>query len=186
MDSMSEQMMNMHWLPEMVNYHLPRWEELPEIDLYMDQVLHFIEKYAIFPVDEEGQSITKSMINNYVKLGLMPKPIKKKYSRTHVAYLIAITTLKQVLTISEVQQACIQQIKKCGERESYNLFCQEQENAMKYVIGKMTGQNFLADEIQTEKLTSENRTIKLATLAFASKVMTQKIIQYEALEQSNL
>ena len=170
MDSMSEQMMNMHWLTEMVNYHLPRWEELPEIDLYMDQVLHFIEKYAIFPV----------------KLGLMPKPIKKKYSRTHVAYLIAITTLKQVLTISEVQQACIQQIKKCGERESYNLFCQEQENAMKYVIGKMTGQNFLADEIQTEKLTSENRTIKLATLAFASKVMTQKIIQYEALEQSNL
>lgn len=171
---------NVDWLDEVANYHLPRWEELPEIDLYMDQVLNFIEKYAIFPVEEEGNGITKSMINNYVKLGLMPKPVKKKYSRTHVAYLIAITTLKQVLTISEVQKACIQQIKKSGERAAYNLFCQEQENAMKYVVGKMKNKNLLSEAEQMDVLTVENMTVKLATLAFASKVMAQKIIQYEA------
>lgn len=172
--------MHINELDGMKNYHLPRWEELPEIDLYMDQVLSFIEKYALFPISEDGQGITKSMINNYVKLGLMPKPIKKKYSKRHVAYLIAITTLKQVLTISEVKQACIQQIRRTGEREAYNLFCKEQERSIQYMIEKIF-QKDLSSENETHEFHPDDAVVRLATTAFAAKILAQKMIQFEEL-----
>lgn len=175
--SMTEERMD--WLNGIINYHIPRWEELPDIDLYMDQVLNFIEKYALLPTrEDDSPCITKSMINNYVKLGLMPKPVKKKYSRTHVAYLIAITMLKQVLTISEVQQACIQEIRKSGEREAYNLFCSEQERAIRQMVGKMTQQN-LAQAGEENEFNQNHAVVRLAADAFAAKILAQKMIQFE-------
>ena len=64
------------------SYHLPRWNELPDFDLYMDQILNFLEKNTeIFGISEKEKIITNSMINNYVKLGLIKAPIKKKYNK---------------------------------------------------------------------------------------------------------
>ena len=85
--------------------HLPRWEELPDFDLYMDQVISLIERYLNILDDGKERIITSAMINNYVKLKLIPKPIKKKYNKEHIAFLIAITLLKQILTISEVRDS---------------------------------------------------------------------------------
>ena len=83
--------------------HIPRWNELPEIDLYLDQVVNYLEKYLDqYNVIREEKIITKTMINNYVKLGIMPAPEKKKYSREHIAYLIVICVLKQVYSISDI------------------------------------------------------------------------------------
>ena len=86
----------------LLSYHLPRWEELPDFDIYMDQIIALIERYLNILDDGKERIITNSMINNYVKLKLIPKPNKKKYNKEHIAYLIAITLLKQILTISEV------------------------------------------------------------------------------------
>ena len=83
--------------------HIPRWNELPEIDLYLDQVVNYLEKYlAQYSVNKEDKIITKTMINNYVKQGIMPAPEKKKYSRAHIAYLMVICVLKQVYSISDI------------------------------------------------------------------------------------
>ena len=83
--------------------HIPRWNELPEIDLYLDQVVSYLEKYLEqYNVNKEDKIITKTMINNYVKLGIMPAPEKKKYSRQHIAYLIVICVLNQVYSISDI------------------------------------------------------------------------------------
>ena len=83
--------------------HIPRWNELPEIDLYLDQVVNYLEKHlGQYNVNEEDKIITKTMINNYVKLGIMPAPEKKKYSREHIAYLIVICVLKQIYSISDI------------------------------------------------------------------------------------
>ena len=93
------------WSDTLQDFHLPRWEELPNFDLYLDQVITLIEGYLQHLFDEENDTIlTSAMINNYVKLKLIPKAEKKRYNRVHIAYLIAITILKQVLTISEVKQ----------------------------------------------------------------------------------
>ena len=79
---------------------IPLWNELPELDLYMDQIIVLMEKYL--GSSQEDKLITPSMINNYVKLGIIPRPTKKKYSKTHIAYLIIICSLKQVMPIADI------------------------------------------------------------------------------------
>ncbi len=85
------------------NHSIPKWADLPEIDLYMDQVIALMEKYLIDNSSQETKLITPSMINNYVKLGIMPAPVKKKYSREHLAYLVIICSLKQVMPIANIK-----------------------------------------------------------------------------------
>ena len=60
------------------DFHLPRYEELPDLEIYMDQVLQLLNKY-IDPIVQTD--ITKTMINNYVKKGVVNPPIKKKYTK---------------------------------------------------------------------------------------------------------
>lgn len=81
----------------------PAWEELPGIPLYMDQVILYLgESLELF--QREGSSLlTSSMINNYVKTGLIPHPDKKKYTKEHLAGLMAVCMLKQVLPIQDIK-----------------------------------------------------------------------------------
>ena len=85
------------------NHSIPKWKDLPEIDLYMDQVIALMEKYLANDNNQDSKLITPSMINNYVKHGIMPPPTKKKYSREHLAYLVIICSLKQVMPISNIK-----------------------------------------------------------------------------------
>ena len=104
--------------------HIPRWNELPEIDLYLDQVVNYIEKYlGQYNVNKEDKIITKTMINNYVKQGIMPAPEKKKYSREHIAYLIVICVLKQVYCISDIGKLIALTIQYFELSKAYNRFC---------------------------------------------------------------
>lgn len=84
----------------------PAWEELPGIPLYMDQVILYLgESLELF--QREGSSLlTSSMINNYVKTGLIPHPEKKKYTKEHLAGLMAVCMLKQVLPIQRTSRPC--------------------------------------------------------------------------------
>lgn len=84
----------------------PKWSELPEIDLYLDQVLLYVNQVGkANQQDEKG--LTASMINNYVKHGHLEKPVKKKYNRKQVARLIVITALKNVFSIQEISQTLV-------------------------------------------------------------------------------
>ena len=77
------------------NFHLPRWNELPNLDLYLDQLVTILEKYLKDCIgNKEETIITKTMINNYVKQGLIKPPRKKKYSRLHIATLIVICIVR--------------------------------------------------------------------------------------------
>ena len=80
---------------------LPKWEELPDIDLYMDQVIALMNRYL--DNRTKDKMITPSMVNNYVKMKVMPAPVKKKYTREHLMYLIVICVLKQVMPLSSVE-----------------------------------------------------------------------------------
>ena len=86
------------------NFSYPKWEDIPNIDLYLDQVLLYVNQVCapISPDKEKG--LTASMVNNYVKHGYLTKPDKKKYQRRQIARLIAITTLKSVFSIQEIAQ----------------------------------------------------------------------------------
>ncbi len=79
-------------------------EDVPNIDLYMDQVTTFMDKHLIGAKRfEEDKILTKTMINNYTKNELMPPPDKKKYSKEHLFLLIFIYYLKNILSISDIQ-----------------------------------------------------------------------------------
>ena len=64
------------------NINIPTWDELPSFELYMDQVITLINEYLDVMRDNEDEGvITKNMINNYVKMKIMPPSVRKKYSR---------------------------------------------------------------------------------------------------------
>lgn len=78
-------------------------EDIPGIDLYMDQVTTFMDKaLARFKRFEGDKVLTKTMINNYTKAKIFPPPIKKKYTRTHIMLLIMIYHLKSILSIRDI------------------------------------------------------------------------------------
>ena len=75
------------------------WDALPDISLYMDQVIGYMPRQLI--QYEQGDALTSAMVNNYIKDGLLPRAEGKRYSRIHLAYLTAICALKQVLPVRE-------------------------------------------------------------------------------------
>lgn len=79
-------------------------EDVPNIDLYMDQVLTFLDsKLKSVVRQQEDRPLTKTMINNYAKNDLLPPPVKKKYSKEHVLLLIFIYYYKGVIPMNEIQ-----------------------------------------------------------------------------------
>lgn len=85
-------------------FSYPKWEDIPNIDLYLDQVLLYVNQVCAPISTDKDKGLTASMVNNYVKHGYLTKPDKKKYQRKQIARLIAITTLKSVFSIQEIAQ----------------------------------------------------------------------------------
>ena len=85
-----------------VDYIRP--EEIPNIDLYMDQVTTFMDKhFSSTKRYSEDKILTKTMINNYTKNNLLPPSVKKKYSREHMLLLILIYYFKNILSIKDIE-----------------------------------------------------------------------------------
>lgn len=80
-------------------------DELPNIDLYMDQVTTFMDRKLSDTTRNKGKDkvLTKTMINNYAKNNLLPPPVKKKYSKEHILVLVFIYYFKNILSISDIQ-----------------------------------------------------------------------------------
>ena len=95
----------------------PKWSELPTIDLYLDQVLLYVNQLDSSSIVDDDKGLTAAMINNYVKNGHLDKPIKKKYSRRQLARLIVITCLKNVFAIQEISKT-ISSLTKDGDSEA--------------------------------------------------------------------
>lgn len=147
--------------------HIPRWNELPEIDLYLDQVVNYLEKYlGQYSVSKEDKIITKTMINNYVKQGIMPAPEKKKYNRTHIAYLIVICILKQVYSISDIGKLITLTIEYFELSKAYNRFCANLEISIKNVFTRKEFPNI-------ERMTEEQYLLKNVVQSFADKLYVE-------------
>ena len=116
-------------------HRLPRWESFPDIELYMDQVVAVMDKgLALYNKQGEDESklITPSIINNYVKLKVIPAPNKKKYNREHLAYLVMICILKQTLAISSIVKIIETNLESKSINELFNEFCNIYENVIPF------------------------------------------------------
>jgi len=147
---------------QLLNLTFIRFDELPDFGLYSDQVIAIIEKQLSFlNATQEERIITPAMINNYVKLQLIDKPERKKYYKTHIAQLIVITLLKQVLPLSEVKKGLELQVSIRGFQIAFDTFCQElEESVYTEVTAPFTGKVVIPEEKKADvpvlTLISEN------------------------------
>ncbi|AMC00826.1 Domain of uncharacterised function (DUF1836) [Aerococcus viridans] len=148
---MEKQLEFENWVKSLDDVSMPRWEEITDIPLYMDQLIavvtQYLEPFQIFSSDKKP--VTPSMVNNYVKLGLIPKPIKRHYSKRHIAYLIVITLFKEVISIQDIRRVLIFLAQSQGNSNAYNQFC-----ALLEITIKRRGHVYLNvavdDEIETD------------------------------------
>lgn len=121
MDTINKSLEN--WLNDLNNFSFKSFEQLPDLELYMDQVVTFLEKQLyVFQTSTMDKQITPSMINNYVKGEVLPAPVSKKYSKEHLALIEEICTLKQVLSIAEVKQILDKSYSDQDKSTSFNHF----------------------------------------------------------------
>lgn len=105
------------------------WEQLPDIELYKDQVISYMQR-QLLPYDEE-EPLTGAMINNYIKAGALPRPNGKKYGKEHLALLTAICALKPVMSVSDMEYLLRSQSGKIEAESFYKLLSTSMEQIMK-------------------------------------------------------
>ena len=116
----------------MVTFHLPRYAELPDVGLYLEQITKYINGF-LTPLG--CIDITSSMIRNYVKKGLIANPVKKQYYANHIAHLISIAILKNVLSLENINELFLRQKKVYTDEIAYDYFCMELENILYFQFG---------------------------------------------------
>ena len=113
-------------------FRLPRYQELPNVGLYLEQTTKYINGY-LAPLG--CLEITASMISNYVKKGLIPNPIKKQYYAEHLAYLFFVAAAKQLVSIENLVLLVQLQKDTYTLPVAYDYFCDELEDMIFYVFG---------------------------------------------------
>ena len=139
-------------------FHLPRYQDLPNMGLYLEQTTKYINHF-LAPLG--CIEITSSMISNYVKKGLIPSPVKKQYYADQLAYLFFIAIAKQVLSMENIIALAEQQRKTYTIPVAYDYFCMELENMLYFVFG-------LTDTVEEVGVTNTHQKNMLRSLIIAA------------------
>lgn len=129
-------------------FRLPRYEELPNVGLYLEQTTKYINGY-LAPLG--CLEITSSMVSNYVKKGLIPNPVKKQYFAEHIAYLFFVAFAKNLVSMEDISLLIEIQRQSYTLPVAYNYLCIEMENMLFYVFGLKDSIDVLGDTKSDEK-----------------------------------
>ena len=144
------------------------WGDILDIDLYMDQIVGYMERQHIgFRVSE---NLTGAMVNNYVKQNIMPKASGKKYNREHVAYLTAICLLKQIVPVKDVGYLLENQISKDTTSQFYKKY-------VSVLDEKLTLTNDKIDKSMTNDEIAE-LALELAISSYTQKLACECLLNY--------
>lgn len=169
------------WDKFITDYHLPEWDAIPDLGLYMDQVVVLLAQYLNFiPAMPGGKEsfVTSSTINNYVRLKIMPAPVKRKYFRVHIAYLIMILTMKQSLSISDVQKVIPPDSSEEEVRAVYDDYSEKfRRLALFFNQQVQTGAEGIRTPGQSGDNAVELLVIESALIAGFSKILAEKLIR---------
>jgi hypothetical protein len=126
------------WLDDLDGKHPAEFDMLPDIGLYMDQVQTYIDRQlGLYRRDDNDRLLTPAMINNYIKDNLIPRAEIKKYTPTHLALLIMIGTLKQVLSIPNLVQL-LSAIREPAEVQTlYQYYRQIQQSSLEEIVSQV-------------------------------------------------
>ena len=164
------------WEKKVEEKCLPTWEELPGIELYMDQIITLVDGYLANL--GSYKTITQPMVNNYVKLGIMPAPVKKKYSKKHLAYLIIICFLKQTLSMELIKKIIPVDSKDEDIIEIYRAFTENQKKAYSYVMENV--KKVAVPILETESNERMNDLVlQISITSNLCKLLTETVIPVE-------
>ncbi|AMC92859.1 hypothetical protein AOC36_02320 [Erysipelothrix larvae] len=171
------------WIHEIKDFTLPRYSELPEIPLYLDQVLEYVNSKLMPIFRYEKYEITGSMINNYVKHKMMSAPIKKRYSRNHIAYIMTITILKQINSIPSISQGIKAVRSEFGSGDAYDIFIGFVEEGIRHILAQTYDNTSIY--LGEEKIVSTLVPMKAACIAFAAKIVAEHALESLMEEKNN-
>ena len=181
------------WERYLDDYRLPTWGEIPDIGLYMDQVVTLLSGYLDYmpPELKEEQVITPAAINNYVRKKIMPEPVKKKYYRMHIAYLIMVCTLKQSLSIPTLQTMIPMGLSGEELQRVYSAFVARHRMACRYFVrevrvaaGGILGHG--PEELSEFSTDDTNDLITtVAVISGFARLMAEKLLLLEGKDLSN-
>ena len=168
--------MNKKELISLEKVHIPKWNELPNVDLYLDQIVTFINsslsEFLFLNTSDnkkENQLLTKTMINNYVKNNLIEAPVKKKYSKVQCAKIFVICILKQVYSMNDIGKLIDIALKHSDIEKAYNSFCMQFEEALICAYKKQ--------DFNVEEAINDNKyLLKAVLLSCSYKIYAQDII----------
>lgn len=117
---------------EIRDFTLPRYEQLPFVGLYLEQTAQYVNQ-CLQPLG--FAEMTGSMIRNYIKMGLVSKPVHKQYQADHIAHIISISILKHVLPLEQIHVLFSRQEAVYTVPVAYDYFCMEMENVLQARFG---------------------------------------------------
>ncbi len=179
------------WEKYLEEFTLPAWKEIPDIGLYMEQVIILLKKYLDYlpPELKDEQIITAATINNYVRTKIMPEPIKKKYYREHIAYLVMICTMKQILPIAVISRIIPMNISGEDVRNIYDRYADRHKKTSTYFLKQIrlvAGPILDHKEVVDESVTDTDDLIMMCTIyAGFSKLMAEKLLLLDGKDITN-
>lgn len=156
-------------------FQLPLYNEIPDVGLYLDQTVKYINTF-FKPLP--NMELTSSMVSNYVKKGLIERPIKKCYSRDQICYLMFIVIAKTVLSMENIQLLFNIQKKVYDEKTAYEYLRIELQNILDYVFG-------LKEEIEMIGVTQsdEKEMLRNTIITFSHKIYLELCLEVIKEEQ---
>ncbi|MDD6396426.1 MAG: DUF1836 domain-containing protein [Firmicutes bacterium] len=163
------------WCGELSEFSVGNWDEWPDIDLYMDQVISYLDKYMnYFRIYDDEKMITPSIINNNTKDGVLPKPVKKKYSRSLLSTLLIFCITRQVLSGQELSTMLGEITKSEDFASIHKNFGDILESQLKHTVEQIESDTNNFETADRWELAQT--AMRLSLEAFAAGIAARKIL----------
>lgn len=152
----------------------PRWTDLPQFDLYMDQVVQFVNEL----VTPAGMGeITPTMVNNYVKKGIISAPVKKKYTRGQLANIIVIAILKPVFNLDTIAAGIDYQLVNRQPQQAYDAFILSFTAAVQQAYADFGGDLVVSTASLEDTTVAQSAMVKLSINAVLQKLLVESMVR---------
>lgn len=161
---------------EISAFRLPRYDDIPNVGLYLEQTVHYICEY-LDPLYHNA--VTGPMISNYVKKKMVANPVRKQYGREQIAELLFITVAKSILSLDNISVLLTIRKERYGIKEAYNEFCEILEQAVKQAFG-------LCADTFPEDVPEDKEILRNTLIAAANKLYLEQWISRYAKEEEKI
>ncbi len=150
-------------------FRLPRYSEIPDVGLYLEQTTKYINSY----LEPIGFEITSAMIKNYVKKGLIKNPEKKQYYASHIAHLIVVSVLKNVIPLENISMLFQYQKDVYTDDVAYDYFCKKLESMLYYQFGIIDSLDKIGTTNSVEKNMLRSAIIAVSHIIYLKSCFSQ-------------